>query len=83
MMKSSLILLSLENERLVVWKIDNNIVCVRYENCEIKDGCALLTTFGRGSDFEDACRDYLAKIRGKTLVFNAYNETRREVTVLG
>lgn len=83
MMKSSLILLSLENERLVVWKIDKNIICVRYENCEIKENGTLLSTFGRGSDFEDACRDYLARIRGKTLVFNAYSETRKEVTVLG
>ena len=83
MMKASYILLSLEGKRLVIWKIEKNIICVRYEDCEVKGDGVLIGEFGRGSDFELACQDYLAKIRGKTLVFNAYGTTRKEVTVLG
>ena len=83
MMKASYILLSLKGERLVVWKIEKNIICVGYENCEVKEDGVLISTFGRGTDFEDACMDYLSRIRGKTLVFNAYDATRKEVTVLG
>ena len=83
--KSSDILLSLENSRLVAWKLnDNTAVCVRYEDAYIKDGPFLVSTFGRGGTFEGACHDYLSRIRGKTLVFNAYSDTRRkEITILG
>ena len=82
-MKSSEILLSLEYEDLDVFKNPFGI-CVRYRNAEIKDGYFLKTEYGTGKDFEAACDDYLNKIRGKKLVFNAFSKKdRKEVTVLG
>lgn len=82
--KSSDILLSLSNRELKVWKVHDNTVCVNYEHCEVSDGMFLIGTFGRGHDFESACDDYLSKIRGKTLVFDAnWGDKRKEVTVLG
>ena len=80
-MKSSEILLSL-NEPLEVLKNPNGI-CVEYKNSEIKDGYFLKTECGTGENFESACDDYLNKIRGKKLVFNACTSYRKEVTVIG
>lgn len=80
-MKSSKILLSLD-EHLEVFK-NSNGVCVEYKNSEIKDGYFLKTEWGAGKDFESACDDYLNKIRGKKLVFNACTSYRKEVTVIG
>ena len=79
--KASHVLLSL-NEHLDVWTVDGK-VCVDYRNGEVKSGAFLVTEFGSGNTFEKACDDYLSKIQGKTLVFNAYSANRREVTVIG
>ena len=82
MVKSSDILLSLDNARLEVFK-NKSGVCVCYQNAEIQRGSFLIGAYGVGNDFETACDDYLSQIRGKSLVFNAYRENRREVMVLG
>lgn len=82
-MKSSDILLDLESEFLHVWKLRDNTICVNYDGADTKDGMFLVHNFGEGSTFEEACNDYLAKIRGKTLVFGACSKNRREVKVLG
>lgn len=82
-MKSSDILLSLENRRLEVWKTDSGKVCVAYADSEVKDGMFLVSVWGSGDYFEAACDSYLGKIRGKTLVFNSCSDGRREVTILG
>lgn len=82
-MKASEILLCLDSARLTVFKINSEGIGVHYECCDVKDGCCLVGVFGVGNDFESACEDYLSKIRGKTLVFNAEKQTRKEVTVLG
>lgn len=82
--KASDILLSLNSHNLEVWKATGDVICVRYVDSYIKNGPILEGTFGRGGTFEGACHDYLTQIRGKTLVFNAYDEDgRTEVTVLG
>lgn len=81
-MKSSDILLSLDNKHLDVFRI-KDFVCVSYRNAEIKDGCFLKTEWGEGLDFESACDNYLSKIRGKRLVFNADSNNREDVMVLG
>ncbi len=81
-MKSSDILLSFKLKNLEVWKVDDE-VHVRYANAEIKDGSVLVSASGIGADFESACDDYLAKIRGKRLVFDACTSARKEVVVLG
>jgi hypothetical protein len=80
-MKSSEILLSLD-EHLEVFKNSSGI-CVEYKNAEIEDGYFLKTECGTGENFENACDDYLRKIRGKKLVFNACTSYRKEVTVIG
>ena len=81
-MKSSEVLLSLSGEYLEVSK--NKLgVCVQYKGVEISDGMFLIGEYGIGKDFESACDDYLSKIRGKKLVFNAYNSNRKEIMVLG
>jgi len=75
-------LLSLTGKRLEVWKVPNGDVAVSYRGSEVKNNGFLFSEFGVGSTFEDACKDYLSKISGKTLVFKAYSESREEVTVL-
>lgn len=75
-------LLSLSGKRLEVWKIPNGDVAVSYQGAGVKSNDFLIFVFGRGSTFEDACKDYLSKISGKTLVFNAFSESRKEVIVL-
>ena len=82
-MKSSDILLALDNERLEVFKNRVSTISVKYKGAEIKDGYFLISCCGNGKSFEDACDDYLNKIRGKKLVFDACSDDRREVTVLG
>ena len=82
-MKSSDILLALDGERLEVSKNSSGGINVRYQNAEVKDGMFLILDLGRGRNFEEACDDYLSKIRGKKLVFNARTEDRREIMVLG
>ena len=82
MYKASDILLSLKGHDLEVWKVDDEI-CVQYAKCEVKDGPILIGEYGRGSGFELACVDYLNKIRGKKLVFRAFEDSREEITVLG
>jgi hypothetical protein len=81
--KASDILLSLGFAYLHVWKVKDDVVCVNYDGADVKEGSVLIHTFGRGGTFEGACYDYLDKIRGKTLVFDACSDKRREVTVLG
>lgn len=81
-MKSSEVLLSLDDEHLEVFK--NRLgVCVKYKGTEVKDGMFLISEYGIGADFESACDDYLNKIRGKKLVFNAHSNNRKEIMVLG
>ena len=81
-MKSSEILLRLDGEHLEVFQ-NKYGVHVMYQGAEIKDGSFLVTDYGTGTDFESACDDYLAKIRGQKLVFNVGTENRHEVMVIG
>ena len=81
-MKASEKLLNLEHHKLEVWRTSKTDVCVSYGRCEIKDGVVLCSVFGEGSTFEEACEDYLRQISGKTLVFNACTNMRKEVIVL-
>lgn len=82
-MKSSEILLSLDNEHLEVFRNRYGKVCVEYKGAEVKDGMFLISEYGIGDNFESACDDYLNKIRGKKLVFNPCSSARREVQILG
>lgn len=55
---------------------------VHFQDCETKDGIFLVGTFGRGQTFEEACEDYVHKISGKTIVFHAYTDSRKEVVFI-
>lgn len=69
--------------RLEVWKVKKSgEICVCYEQCEVKDSIFLKSIFGRGATFSEACEDYLSQIHGKTLVFNACTDSRKEIRVL-
>ena len=81
-MKASEKLLKLENRMLKVGRNINGKVYVHYERCDVKDGCFLIGTYGTGNSFEEACEDYLNKISGKTIVFDAESRNREEVKVL-
>lgn len=65
-------------ERLEVWRV-NGKIAVSLQKAEIKDGMFLCSTFGEGDTIYEACDDYMQKISGKCLVFNAYTKSRRFV----
>ena len=75
-------LLSLEGHPLRVWRIDNGQIVVTYWNCDVKTCGVLIGLAGYGYTFEESCQDYINKISGKTLVFNAFTKSREEVKVL-
>lgn len=79
-MKASERLLNTENS-LIVFKMINEKIGVRFENCEVKNGCFLIDEFGRGNTFEEACENYFERIQGRTLVFNAFGN-RKEVVLI-
>lgn len=71
--------------------LDTNLVLTRYSNqgrrwsaqlhwTEIKDGNILSSSYGSGETPDEAVNDYINKIRGKLLVYNAGGETRRTLT---
>lgn len=66
-------------KRLETWNFPNGKIAVRFSNCEVKEGDFLISAFGKGNTFFEACEDYIDKIKGKTLVFNAYTKQRKEV----
>ena len=67
---------------LEAWQFQNGIIGVCYEDCAIKYGDSIMSASGQGKNFSEACKDYLEKIRGKTLVFNAFSQHRKEIRVL-
>lgn len=75
-------LLSLCGHHLEVFRLPGGSIGVKYEDAEMKDGIFLIGGYGVGKTFDTACDDYLNKLRGKTLVFNAAASNRKEVTVL-
>ncbi len=78
-MSAENILLSINKK--ISKQIVNNKIYVSFENCEIKYGDFLSSCYGIGDTIPEACEDYLKKICNKTLVFNAYSEHRKEITV--
>ena len=53
----------------------------QFDRCEVKDGCMLCGTYGEGRTPEEAINNYLDKIKGKVLVFNAFAKDRVEYTM--
>ena len=82
-------LLNFNNERLIVWIVNeenmtyrHTITCVAYENAKVQEGSILYGAFGEGFDFESACKDYCEKISGCKLIFNPDSENRYEMYFL-
>lgn len=75
-------LLQLDHRYLNVWMLDDGNYAVAYQGADVKDGSGLLGVFGKGQSFELACANYMLRIRGKTLVFDAGSENRKEVFVM-
>lgn len=73
------ILLTLEGRPLEVTRGTGHDLMVRYAGGEVMIGGQLFPMRGEGRSFDEACTDYLGKIRGKVLVF----EDETEVRVLG
>lgn len=72
---------SLPDERIEIGKdVDGNFM-VEYQHCDIKDGPVLRGDPGRGRSIWNAAEDYIKKISGKTLVFNAASASRKEVSI--
>lgn len=79
-MKASEILLSFEEDvRLVVFNTINGKIGVNFQHCDVKDNFLLVDEYGIGDDFESACEDYLTKICGETLVFNAERHSEKKL----
>jgi hypothetical protein len=57
------------------------IYSVRFNNCEIKNGCILSSEYGRGETIEHAIRDYISLISNKVIVLDAYKNSRRVINV--
>lgn len=53
----------------------------KFEFCEVKDGVMLVGEYGNGKNPTQAIDDYLKRILGKTIVFNAMADSRREFNV--
>lgn len=54
---------------------DNFVVCV--DNCDVYNNPGALGVAGRGETVEQAVKDYIQRISGKTLVFNYGTEDER------
>lgn len=59
---------------------DNDWIA-EFSHCEIKDVGVLISSYGRGESPYNALGDYVKQILGKTIVFNAYQENRKEYRV--
>lgn len=50
----------------------------KLQNCEEKDGIALISHSGWGETADEALRDYAGLIRGKRIVFNSMIEEKKQ-----
>lgn len=73
------ILLTLEGRPLEVSRGLGHDLMVRYAGAEVMMGGTLIRVHGEGRVFEDACADYLDRIRGKLVKF----ADGKELHVLG
>jgi len=55
--------------------------CVNLENCEVSENICLASVHGNGKTVDAAINDYISKIKGKTIVFEATSERRKEFGV--
>lgn len=65
-----------------VWETNDDKICVSLRGCEISEGVFLVGVYGIGSSLEYACEDFLRKVQGKKVVFNACSSERETVIFL-
>lgn len=68
-----------EIDELTIFVDANDMICVRFTNYDIKDGCVIKTASGRGTSLLFALQNYVKEISGQILV-NAKSD--KEVRVL-
>lgn len=52
-----------------------------FVGAEVAENSCLISAYGKGITPNEALLDYVKRIKGKTLVFDAYKSTRREYQV--
>lgn len=71
-----------EIDELTIFVDANAMICVRFANYDIKDGCVIRTAIGRGSHLSLALQNYVKEISGQTLINIKNDESDKEVRVL-
>ena len=71
-----------EIDELTIFVDINNMICVRFTNYDIKDGCVIKTAIGRGSTLFKALQNFVKEISGQTLINIKNDESDKEVRVL-
>ena len=71
------------NAEIVVRRYDNqnNRWMAEFNHCEVKGEGVLIGTYGNGTTPQEAIQAYVDQICGKTVVFEAGTDRRREFTV--
>ena len=64
-------------ETIVINKDINDNFVVHIDKCDVYTNPGALGVCGRGETVEQAAKDYIQKISGKTLVFNYGTESER------
>ena len=71
------------NKEIVIryYPNQNDRFSASFERCEISEPNILIGVYGDGKSPAGAIDDYLNKIRGQKIVFNAHGNNRQEFTV--
>ena len=71
------------NAQFVIRRYSNqhNRWIAHFEDCEVKEGPILSSTYGEGNTANEAIFSYVDKIRNQTIVMYAYSEKRKEFRV--
>ena len=51
----------------------------KFENCEVKEDCCLIGTYGNGSTIDEALSNYCNEVSNKRMVFNSHTSKRQEI----
>lgn len=71
-----------EIDELTIFVDANDMICIRFTNYDIKDGCVIKTASGRGTSLLFALQNYVKEISGQTLINIKNDESDKEVRVL-
>lgn len=65
----------------IIYYHNQNRYSAAFKGAEISDSGCLIGAYGNGSTPNDALKDYVDRIKGKSIVFNAYSDRRRTYEV--